>query len=280
MIRNKPMQISVSTATLYWIPFERTLDLITQAGFQNIELDLFWERKEWCMAQHLRDIPVKQAVRLIESSGLNITSIHDTGGVLESVDSTRGFVDPALDDYLDAMGRAPDCLVFHTPHVEGTAEDGWFDRISEKLVSCLEKYRKISTLSLESMQTFNGYTVPLTTPELMKAFVDKNKLGVTMDTTHYDEMGIDILRAAGVLGSSIKTIHLSDSSPKRRHAYIGEGELDLAGLLKEVDGEQLIAVNLECALSTSEKSDQVMSDDELVDRLKQARIRLEGYLAV
>ena len=60
------MQISVSTATLYWIPFDRTLDLITKAGFQNIELDLFWERKEWCMAQHLRDIPAKQAVRQIE----------------------------------------------------------------------------------------------------------------------------------------------------------------------------------------------------------------------
>jgi sugar phosphate isomerase/epimerase len=273
------MQISVSTATLFWIPFERTLDLITKAGFQNIELDLFWERKEWCMAQHLRDIPAKQANRQIEASGLKVTSIHDTGGVLESVDSTRGFVDPALDDYLDAMGYAPDCLVFHTPHAEGTAEDGWFDRISGELVKCLEKYRGVSTVTIENIQTFEGYTVSLTTPELMKTFVEKNNLGVTMDTTHYDEMGIDILQAAKILGGSIKTIHLSDSSPDRRHVFIGEGKLDLAGLLKAVDREQLIAVNLECALSMSKKSDQVMSDDELVDRLRQARIRLEGYLA-
>jgi sugar phosphate isomerase/epimerase len=273
------MQISVSTATLFWIPFERTLDLITRAGFQNIELDLFWERKEWCMAQHLRDMPARKVVRLIEASGLRVISIHDTGGVLESVDSTRGFIDPALDDYLDAMGVAPDCLVFHTPHVEGTAEDGWFGRISSELVKCLDKYCKISTVSLENMQTFKGYTVPLTTPELMKTFVEKNNLGVTMDTTHYVAMGVDIIQAASVLGRLIKTIHLSDCIQEKGHIFIGEGDLDLPGLLKAIDQEKLIAVNLECALSTGAKSDQIMDDEELVDRLRQARIRLEGYLA-
>jgi hypothetical protein len=37
---------------LYSQPFEQALDIIAQAGFQNIELDLFWERKEWAVAQH------------------------------------------------------------------------------------------------------------------------------------------------------------------------------------------------------------------------------------
>ncbi len=273
------MVITVSTATFYWIPFERTLDLITRAGFQNVELDLFWERKEWCMAQHLRDILARQAVRQVESSGLKITSLHDTGGVLESVDSTRGFLDPALDDYLDAMGYAPDCLVFHTPHIEGPAEDGWFERISGALVSCLEKYRKVSPISIENMQTFEGYTVPLNTPAPLKAFIDQYDLGVTLDTSHYTQMGVDILHAAGVHGSSIRTIHLSDCLKEKRHVFIGEGELNLVGLLKAVDQEKLIAVNLESALSTPDKSDQDMDDEELVERLRQARMRLDGYLA-
>jgi sugar phosphate isomerase/epimerase len=277
--KRKYMQISVSTATLYWIPFERTLDLITKAGFQNIELDLFWERKEWSMAQHLKDIPAKQAVRQVESSGLKVTSVHDTGGVLESAVSTRGFIDPTLDDYLDAMQYTPDCLVFHTPHVEGTAQDGWFERISAELVKCLEKYRKVSPISIENMQTFDGYTVPLNTPGPLKAFIDTYDLGVTLDTSHYTQMGVDIIQAAGVLGSSIKTIHLSDCIKEKRHVFIGEGDLNLAGLLKAVDRDQLIAVNLECALSTPDKSDQVMDDKELVDRMREARIRLEGYLA-
>jgi sugar phosphate isomerase/epimerase len=272
------METSISTATLYWIPFERTLDLIAKAGFQNIELDLFWERKEWSMAQHLRDIPTKQAVRQIEASGLKVTSIHDTGGVLESVDSTSGFIDPALDDYLDAMQYTPDCLVFHTPHVEGTAQDGWFERISAELVKCLEKYRLVSPISIENMQTFDGYTVPLNTPDPLKTFVDAYDLGVTLDTSHFTQMGVDILQAANVLGSSIMTIHLSDCIQDKRHVFIGEGELDLPGLLKEVDQEQLIAVDLECTLSTGDKSDQIMGDDELINRLWNARIRLEGYL--
>ncbi|MGB8253406.1 MAG: TIM barrel protein, partial [Anaerolineaceae bacterium] len=211
-------------------------------------LDLFWERKEWCMAQHLRDIPAKQAVRQIEASGLTITSIHDTGGVLESVDSTMEFVDPALDDYLDAMGHTPDCLVFHTPHVEGTAEDGWFDRISGELVKCLEKYRKVSPISIENMQTFDGYTVPLNTPGPLKSFIDEYGLGVTLDTSHYTQMGIDISQAASVLGSSIKTIHLSDCIMEKRHIFIGDGNLDLPGFLKSIDQAQLNAVNLECTL--------------------------------
>jgi sugar phosphate isomerase/epimerase len=272
------MKITVSSATLFWIPFERTLEMIVEAGFQNIELDLFWERKEWAMAQHLKGVSIPQAVRHIESSGLRIISIHDGGGVLESSRSTQGFINPDLDQYLDAMGYAPKCLVFHTPHVEGMVEDGWFERISDELVKCLEKYREISTLTIENMPTFEGYSVPITTTEELKVFADAYQLGVTFDTTHFAQMGVDIRQAAKALGNAIKTIHLSDYSSELRHGFIGEGESDLAGFLNAVHPEQLIAVNLESNLSTREKSDQVMSEDELVDRLRKARLRLEGYL--
>jgi sugar phosphate isomerase/epimerase len=118
----------------------------------------------------------------------------------------------------------------------------------------------------------------LNTPAPLKAFIDQYDLGVTLDTSHYTQMGVDIIQAAGVLGGSIKTIHLSDCIKEKRHVFIGEGELNLSGLLKAVNRDQLIAVNLECALSTPEKSDQVMDDQELVERLQTARIQLEGYL--
>jgi sugar phosphate isomerase/epimerase len=38
------MQLSIATANLFVQPFERALDIIADTGFQNIELDLFWER--------------------------------------------------------------------------------------------------------------------------------------------------------------------------------------------------------------------------------------------
>lgn len=253
--------------------------MIAEAGFQNIELDLYWERKEWAMAQHLMGMPIRQAVKCIENSGLKVTSIHDGGGVLDSSNSTRGFINPDLDRYLDILGYAPDCLVFHTPHIEGIQEDGWFDQISGDLVKCLDKYRSVSPVSIENMQTFDGYNVPMTNPESLISFIDANDLGVTLDTSHYTEMGIDIIHAVKVLGNSIRTIHLSDCSEVGRHVFIGEGNLDLSGLLHAVDREQLIAVDLESSLSTREKSDQKMKDDELIGRLREACIRLEGYLA-
>ena len=50
------MLISVATATFYFLPFDEALETVAQAGFENIELDLFWERKNWAMAQHLKGI--------------------------------------------------------------------------------------------------------------------------------------------------------------------------------------------------------------------------------
>jgi len=94
------MQLSVATANLYMQPFERALNIFAEAGFQNIELDLFWERKEWAVAQHLQDVPVRRVVQQVERAGLRISSIHDGGGVLEARDSTEGFINPALDRHL------------------------------------------------------------------------------------------------------------------------------------------------------------------------------------
>ncbi|MBN1372666.1 MAG: hypothetical protein JW987_12065 [Anaerolineaceae bacterium] len=54
------MHISFATANLYQEPFEDVLEMIAAAGYDAIELDLFWERKEWAMAQHLRVVPMEQ----------------------------------------------------------------------------------------------------------------------------------------------------------------------------------------------------------------------------
>jgi sugar phosphate isomerase/epimerase len=101
------MIVSAATANLYWLPFEQALAITAEAGFQNIELDLFWENKRWAIAQHLIDVPARRAIQLVEQAGLRVSSIHDPGGVLEESDSARGLVNPALDEYLDAMSCAP-----------------------------------------------------------------------------------------------------------------------------------------------------------------------------
>lgn len=274
------MQFSAATANLYLQPFEQVLEIIAAAGFQNIELDLFWERKEWAVAQHLRDMPVQRVVRMVERSGLKISSIHDAGGVLEDERSTLGFINPMLDQHLGAMGYAPDCLVFHTPHIEGQPPAGWWEKISDEIVRSLEKYRReCSFVCIENMPFFNGYFVPLTTPAELKAFVETNGLNVTLDTTHYAQIGIDIVEAARILGKSIRTIHLSDFSAGRTHVFPGEGELDFSGFFGALDKDGLKAVTLECSLLSIDAPGHAMSYNELVSRLAEARKRLERFLA-
>ena len=43
------MQISIATANFYFLPFRQTLEIIAEAGFEQIELDLYWERGQWAM---------------------------------------------------------------------------------------------------------------------------------------------------------------------------------------------------------------------------------------
>ena len=273
------MIFSFATANLFHQPFEQVLEMIAEAGFQHVELDLYWARKEWAMAQHLKDMPMRRAVQLVERTGLRVSSIHDGGGVLDHAHTTQGFINPTLGQVLDAMGYAPDYLVFHTPHVEGDPGDGWWERISGEIVRSLEPYRTaVPFVTIENMPTFDGYFIPLLTPDALCAFARENGLGVTLDTTHYAQMGTDITEAARSLGSSVRSIHLSDYCGGKTHLFIGDGELDFQGFFTAVDRDCLYATTLECSLSTPDHPDREMSRELLVARLTTARHRAEVLL--
>lgn len=273
------MYLSVATANLFFQPFDQVLAIIAEAGFQNIELDLFWQRKGLSMAQHLRDVPIRQAVRWIEQSGLRISSIHDGSGMLETGNTMLGFINPALDEYLDCMGYAPDCLVFHTPHIEGDQDTRWWEQVSNKVAGSLEPYRHAcSHVTIENLPALAGYSIPLTTPEELNAFTLQNGLSVTFDTSHYAQMGTDIIEAAGKLEGNIKTVHLSDYAAGRTHVYIGEGELNLSGFFEGIDRKELNTVTLECSLTSTDNPGRELSYNELVGRMREARIWLEHLL--
>ena len=271
------MRIAVATANFYFIPFEETLEIIASAGFQNIELDLFWEWNQWNMAQHLRDIPVSQAIQAVHRSGLKVTSIHDGGGVLTDPNTTAAYINPKLDEYLDQLGYAPEYMVFHPPHAEGNLDGDWWHDISGKILRVLKPYRTCCNyLTLENMPFFEGFTVPLTTPEELHAFACENKLGVNLDTTHYAQIGVNLLEAARILKDKIHSVHLSDYIAGRAHVFVGEGELDLPGFLSLLDPEVFNMVTLECSISSVNRSDREMDHGEMVNRMKLLRARVES----
>ena len=273
------MQISVATANYYMLPFEHTLEIIAQAGFQNIELDLFWEHKTWAMAQHLRGFAPRDVVRLIDRAGLKVASIHDGGGVLEAPDSIHGYINPQLMEYLDQLGYAPDCLVFHTPHIEGTMEPDWWPSFSPKVIAALEPFRAVCrAVTVENMPHLDGYHVPLITPEELLAFTCQAGVGINLDTTHYAYMNVDITQAARQLYGNVQTVHLSDFLAGKLHVFIGEGELNFRDFFRAIDFSALRLITLECSpIYPGETMDQ-MDTTALAQRLQTARARMQAWL--
>lgn len=80
------MLISFATANLYYIPFEKVLDIIKKAGYEYIELDDYWKGSNgWETAQHLKGYSIDNILSLVDNSGLKIASYHDMGGVLINI---------------------------------------------------------------------------------------------------------------------------------------------------------------------------------------------------
>ncbi|MBN1583035.1 MAG: TIM barrel protein [Anaerolineae bacterium] len=273
------VHISVATANFYFMPFEQTLEIIAGAGFEYIELDLYWQRGTWAMAQHLKDWPVREVIQAVSRSGLKVSSIHDGGGVMEDPHSIRGFINPQLDAYLDRLGYAPGCIVFHTPHIKGNYGERWWQTISDDVLAAAERYKSDETVvTIENMPFFDGYTVPLTDPAALMAFVAETELGVTLDTTHYAQIGIDIVQAACILGKKIRTIHLGDYVDGQTHVFIGEGDLDFTSLFRVLDFSVLRSITLECSVAMPGEDVLEMEQARMIDRLRDAMHRLHRWL--
>jgi sugar phosphate isomerase/epimerase len=296
------MHISFATANLFFIPFPQVVEIIAQAGFQSIELDLHWQGGEWEMAQHLKGVAPRQAVQWIHQAGLKVTSIHDGGGMLENNYSIKGFLNPSLDHYLDQLGYAPELIAFHTPHIpnekllspdpkgmtlqpcgvelEMNESEAWQRWILGEILQPLETYRsQAAFITIENIPPLPGYTLPLTQPLALKSFTANHGLGITLDTTHYAQMGQDLLEAAQILNGNIRSIHLSDFKAGRTHVFIGDGDLSLAEFFRSLETGTLNSIVLECSLSSNDRSDREMQGDEIVARLRLARNRLETYLS-
>lgn len=273
------MHISIATANLYYLPFYQALEIIADAGFAYIELALYWERGSWAMAQHLRDVGARQIVQAIERSGLRVSSIHDGGGVLYNAHSIEGFINPHLAATLDELGYAPESIVFHTPHIEGAYDQAWWRSIAGSIAEAAARYRSRETVvTLENMPPFAGYTVPLGTPCDLLEYAAKCDLEVTLDTTHYAQMGIDIGQAARILGDRIRTIHLSDYLGGQTHLFPGEGTLDFTAFFQVLAFSTLSAITLESSVGFRGEDVRQLDRATMIARLQLAGERLEGWL--
>lgn len=274
------MNIAIATANLYYLPFEQALDIIAGAGYTHVELALYWSRGPWAMAQHLKGLQASQAARMISRAGLQVACIHDGGGVLEEAHSSAGYINPFLREYLDALGYAPRCIAMHTPHVFGDLDDAWWPGLLPEIVRALDEYRACcASLTIENMPPIDGYCVPLTEPESLGAFCAAHDLGVTLDTSHYAQMGMDTVAVARTLRDRVRSVHLSDYLEGKPHAFVGTGRLDLKGVLSSLDAAALHAITLECSVGFPHEDVRQMGHAQMVERLRLAGDRVRGWLA-
>lgn len=265
------MNISIATATFYNVDFQDTLELIKKAGFEYIELDIYWKGgSDWEAGQHLKGIKPREVLKMVRASGLKINSLHDIGGVVYK--DSDSLITPDTYEYLEyGEGDIP-CIVFHTPHVE-TDDTDWWNKYRYKAGADLRQLKDKVFVCIENEPHFDGYQVPLVDPVDMLAFVKGNEVFVNIDTTHYAQIGINIAEAADILKEYVKGIHLSDYKCGKAHLFPGEGELDFKDFFNKLNVNSLHALTLECNMPYDQSN-----PDVAVQSMKMAREYLENIM--
>jgi sugar phosphate isomerase/epimerase len=265
------MNLSIATATFYHVPFKETLEIIKKAGFEYIELDIYWKGGDnWEAGQHLKSLKPRDVLKMVKESGLKISSLHDIGGVVYSDNDSLISFDTY--QYLEYGVDDIPCVVFHTPHKK-TDDIGWWEKYKEKAGSDLQALKGKSLICIENMSCFDGYQVPLINPTDMLAFSKENQIFVNIDTTHYAEAGIDIVQAADILKDYVKSIHLSDFKYGKTHLYIGEGDLDFKDFFNNLYLDNLHAITLECNIPYDQNNPNIA-----VQSMRKARNYLENII--
>jgi sugar phosphate isomerase/epimerase len=143
----------------------------------------------------------------------------------------------------------------------------WWNGYRRKAKKDLQSISKGRLVCIENMVSFEGYVVPLLEPKEMLEFAEDAGVFVNIDTTHYEQCGIDIAQAAAVLNNRVKTIHLSDFGGGVSHLPPGDGTLDFKGFYNVLDIEGLYATTIECNLQPVSADEQRLI--ETCKRLKE-----------
>ena len=237
------MNIAISTGTFFSVPFSVTLEIIKKSGFEYIELLQYWKGGDsWEMAQHLESITPRETLKIIKESGLKISSLHDGGGVIE--DGRESIIAKSTFEFLEYGADDIPCVVFHVPHKK-TDDKTWRNTYRENAGNDLRAIKN-KIICVENMPDFEGFETLSSKPSDLLDFASAFDIYINIDTTHYAEMGIDIVDAAKILKERVRTVHISDYLFPKRHVYVGEGVLDFSSFLNTLDLSLLHAITIEC----------------------------------
>jgi sugar phosphate isomerase/epimerase len=249
------------------LPFIDTLKIIKSAGFDFIELAGHWKGGDWEIAQHLKGIPIIDVLNMVKDSGLQISTLHDMGGLLDN--DSDSIISKDTYEYMESAKRDIPCVVFHTPHKK-TSDPNWWTKYKSKAISDLNSFKGNHIICIENLPLFENYIIPLTDPEEMIAFVKEADIHVNNDTTHYAQCNIELNNAALHLKDRVRTIHISDYHDGKAHVFVGDGELNFMEFAQRLDLKLLHAVTIECGVPSGNNEYSYY-----IEKYREAKVRTE-----
>jgi sugar phosphate isomerase/epimerase len=222
------LPLSFSTGTLYHFRLNTTFRLVSEAGFDGVELVLGPEVM-LRGASHVR--------QLSQRYGLPILSIHPP------IVRYPGQGHPAhLLPQLIALAEKVNCdlIVLHTPKT-ARVEDARWQLFRQVLLH--ERAGTGVRVSLENGGIFRSSDRRYLLHDLrrLRAFADRHDLPLTFDTSHAGTSDRELIEAYAAVNGRVVNVHLSDLAQKplfpdwpplytffRHHQLPGDGVLPLA----------------------------------------------------
>lgn len=211
-----------STGSFWMLELERALGVISEAGFDAVEI---------MVTRDPRTQSAEVAGRLASKAGLKIVAIHAPMLVM-----TRRVWGPNYHNIIDrstalASSLGAEVVIIHPPYLFELRYQGW-------LLGHLDRYSADNGVAIAVENMFHLWVRGRrirghrwVSPSDLKRFSQ-----LTLDTSHCGVDGNDILRALEEVGPQIAHIHLSDSRGDRRdnHALPGSGILPLKEFVRRV----------------------------------------------
>ena len=269
------MNIAVSTGVLYQETFQKTLELIKKAGFDYIELLTYWYSidDKWEIGSNLKKMSPGDVLTMIKDSGLKISSLHDSGGIIYSEACT--LISESTYNFLEYAANEIPCIVLHTPQKK-TFKSTWWKKECSIYGNEMKELGKKTLVCIENVIEGYGHSVSMMKPKELLEFATEYEIYVNVDTSNFMQSGIDITEAARILKDRVKTVHLSDYARGEPYMFIGDGSLDFQNFFDTLDISILHSVTLECKLDYNYFQDGY--EEYIVKRLKMAKLIMESLM--
>jgi sugar phosphate isomerase/epimerase len=226
------LALSFSTGTLYHFPLRTTFRLVSEAGFDGVELVLGPE-VVLRGASYVR--------RLSQQHGLPVLSIHPP------IIRYPGQGHPArLLPRLIALAEQVNCdlIVLHTPKTESMEDARWQQFLA---VVLRERAGTDVRVSLENGGIFRSGDQRYLLHDLrrLRVFADHHNLPITFDASHAGTSDHELVEAYATVNGRVVNVHLSDLARQplfpdwpplytffRHHQLPGDGVLPLAEFMR------------------------------------------------